>query len=127
MSVKLRAIIWIFYFVVVVVFVVHAYKSGPGDKPTEKGDHSFVLVVPEDEEPPISHIPLERWRAWHMVSIERGDSTIERCMNCHEHEKFCDRCHSYVGVPKIKVAEKDVHELGESHEHEHGDQHEHKL
>lgn len=86
----------------VLAFAIYARDAGAGDKPTQEGAHGFVLVVPQNEEPPISHKPLERWRAWHMVNIERGDSTIGRCLNCHEYEKFCYRCHTYVGVPEIE-------------------------
>lgn len=96
--------------VAVASFAFYARSEGAGNKPAQDGAHAFVLVVPEGDEPPISHKPLERWRAWHMVTIERGDSTIERCMNCHEYEKFCYRCHTYVGVPEIEYEKKETNE-----------------
>jgi len=42
------------------------------------------------------------WKANHGNEIESGAVSEEACMGCHQPEKFCNKCHAYVGVRLIE-------------------------
>jgi len=61
--------------------------------------------------PPIYH--LEDWRVSHPQEILRGDFeevdfrdgeyVLDSCFECHAAEKYCNKCHSYVGARRMRL------------------------
>ncbi|KJR40474.1 hypothetical protein MCHI_003633 [Candidatus Magnetoovum chiemensis] len=50
------------------------------------------------------HTPLDRWRRIHMDKLKSKQVTIDNCVVCHtEPNKFCNRCHDYLGTKRIHV------------------------
>lgn len=61
---------------------------------------------------PWYHIPVKKWRSSHMNIINSGAVTKENCLPCHyEPEKFCNKCHEYVGVKGIFPSGKNARQL----------------
>jgi len=66
-----------------------------------KGELSLMKVENVDLLP-WYHRPISKWRASHMDMISSGKVSAKGCLACHyEPDKFCNKCHQYVGVKKV--------------------------
>ncbi|MEW6350849.1 MAG: hypothetical protein AB1646_17465 [Thermodesulfobacteriota bacterium] len=73
------------------------------EKPARRGTGPLSLTVDCRHDAPPYHLPLERWRRDHMNAIVRyQDFTVTECRICHQPERFCDRCHNYLGAPTFR-------------------------
>ncbi|MFC1477586.1 hypothetical protein ACFL6L_03860 [candidate division KSB1 bacterium] len=89
--------------VIVLISFILVMNCGHPEKPVLRGPRadfdiqidSDKLIIPE------YHNPLEVWKPRHMQSIQKKEFTERDCMTCHEIEKSCNDCHSYVGVPEV--------------------------
>ncbi len=85
--------------VLVVLFSVACQKI---EKPAVKGKGPLALEVMEGLPAPDYHKPTREWVATHMDKLSAGKMKMEECLGCHmEIDKFCNRCHDYVGAKKI--------------------------
>ncbi len=72
------------------------------EKPSRRGTGPLSPTVDCRLDPPPYHLPLERWKRSHMRAIvDYRDVTVTECRLCHAPERFCDRCHTYLGVLKF--------------------------
>lgn len=82
------------------------------EKPAVKGQGELALEVMEGIPAPDYHSPRGKWIATHMDKLSSGEVVLPNgvphqitqsdCQGCHpEPEKFCNRCHRYVGVIEI--------------------------
>ncbi len=78
------------------------------EKPLVGGDGNFVFeVAKEINLLPWYHAFPDEWRAMHMEKIGNRKVKKENCLICHyDPEKFCYRCHNYVGVKKVIFKDK---------------------
>jgi hypothetical protein len=56
----------------------------------------------ELKEHPSPKVDMVYWKANHGKEVEAGKVSEDTCMNCHQPEKFCNKCHAYVGVRLIE-------------------------
>ena len=54
------------------------------------------------KEHPSPKVDMVYWKANHGNEIEGGKVSEDTCKNCHQPEKFCNKCHAYVGVRLIE-------------------------
>jgi hypothetical protein len=82
------------------------------DKPMVKGQGELALEVMEGVPAPEYHNPKAKWTATHMDLLSKGqvilpngqiqEITQAECQGCHtDPDKFCNRCHRYVGVKTV--------------------------
>jgi hypothetical protein len=83
------------------------------DKPAVNGKGTLALeVAKETDIVPWHHMPADKWRSTHMDLISSGKVSKDSCLLCHpEPDKFCDKCHEYVGVKKVVFTDKDLKHL----------------
>jgi hypothetical protein len=62
---------------------------------------ALALADPLQEQAPATHVPVERWRTHHLEYLNNGLVSQDQCMTCHQPEKYCNKCHEYVGVMRI--------------------------
>ncbi len=74
-------------------------------KPEVRGEGPLAVKMDRGITPPEFHAPLEQWRTTHKNGLNRGDFTERECVLCHDPKKSCNRCHQYIGVREISVAE----------------------
>ena len=74
-------------------------------KPELKGEGPLVVTVARGTATPEYHSPAARWQVSHGQAINWGDFTQRECVLCHNPETSCNKCHQYVGTPKITVPE----------------------
>ena len=74
-------------------------------KPEVKGEGPLAVKMARGITSPEFHAPLERWRTTHKNALNVGDFTERECILCHDPKKSCNRCHQYIGVREISVAE----------------------
>ncbi|WP_457554394.1 hypothetical protein [Candidatus Pyrohabitans sp.] len=55
------------------------------------------------KEHPSPKVDMTYWKANHGKEVEAGKASEESCINCHQPENFCNKCHAYVGVRQIEV------------------------
>ncbi len=71
----------------------------------EKPDHPLALDEPNTLVTPPYHkpanLPGDWWLRHHAMAQNRGDFNTEECQDCHDVEKYCNRCHGYVGVKSV--------------------------
>ncbi|NWF56691.1 MAG: hypothetical protein HXY45_18060 [Syntrophaceae bacterium] len=77
----------------------------PVQKPELKGEGPLAVVVPRGTATPEYHAPAAKWQVGHGQAINRGDFARRECILCHSPETGCNKCHQYVGTPKIIVPE----------------------
>jgi hypothetical protein len=72
-------------------------------------EHPLALEKPDTVVTPPYHkpanLPGDWWRWYHPVAQRRGDFDTTECQDCHDVKKYCNRCHGYVGVKPVDVAE----------------------
>ncbi len=72
-------------------------------------EHPLALETPKNLVTPPYHkpanLPGDWWRQHHPVAQKRGDFNTVECQECHNVEKYCNRCHSYVGVKSVAPAQ----------------------
>jgi len=75
----------------------------------EHPDHPLALEKPDTVVTPPYHkpanLPGDWWRWYHPVAQLRKDFDTAECQDCHDVEKYCNRCHGYVGVKSVDVAD----------------------
>jgi hypothetical protein len=83
------------------------------DKPAVNGKGALSLEVAKGTDiSPWHHMPADKWRASHMDFISSGKASQNSCLLCHaEPDKFCNKCHEYVGVKKVAFENTDVKKL----------------
>jgi hypothetical protein len=54
------------------------------------------------EEHPSPKVDMVYWKANHGNEIASGKVSEDTCKNCHQPQKFCNKCHAYVGVKLIE-------------------------
>ncbi len=92
-----KVLLGIALFVAGVTYPVWRGLLNPPRPATADGEPVETYVDPSLK-PPKFHEPLARWRAYHPFVIHRGERTRYQCVLCHDPERHCDQCHSYVGV-----------------------------
>ncbi|NOZ59671.1 MAG: hypothetical protein GXO66_08900 [Euryarchaeota archaeon] len=55
------------------------------------------------KEHPSPKVDMTYWKANHGKEVGAGKVSEESCLNCHQPEKFCNKCHAYVGVRLIEA------------------------
>jgi len=72
----------------------------------EHPDHPLALEKPKTTVTPPYHkpanLPSDWWLRHHPVAQLRGDFDTTECQECHDVEKYCNRCHGYVGVKSVE-------------------------
>lgn len=58
-----------------------------------------TVVTPPYHKP--ANLPGDWWRRYHRTAQNRGDFNTEECQECHSVEKYCNRCHGYLGVKPV--------------------------
>ncbi|MBN1343882.1 MAG: hypothetical protein JXQ73_14455 [Phycisphaerae bacterium] len=58
-----------------------------------------TLVTPPYHKP--ANLPGDWWRLHHPLAQLRGDFNTVECQKCHDVDKYCNRCHGYVGVKSV--------------------------
>ncbi len=74
------------------------------DKPkleSRGGTGPLAIKMKRGTAAPEYHFPREYWRTHHMDLIAKGDFEKRECVICHDTEASCNKCHLYVGVPKV--------------------------
>ena len=82
------------------------------EKPVVNGQGKLALEVKEGIPAPDYHSPIDKWTSTHMEKLARGQVALPNgqpqqiseadCQGCHpKPDKFCNRCHKYVGVKTI--------------------------
>ncbi|MBF0345250.1 MAG: hypothetical protein HQL06_13605 [Nitrospirae bacterium] len=73
------------------------------EKPSPDGHGELALQVPAGVDVmPWFHLPIDKFRGNHMNLIRSGKVSAEGCLTCHsEPNKFCNKCHDYVGVKHV--------------------------
>jgi hypothetical protein len=72
------------------------------EKPAKDGKGELAVTISREFTAPSTHSPLEWWQTHHFQAIDSGDMQEKDCLYCHQTERSCNNCHSYVGVRKIK-------------------------
>ncbi|MFA5354152.1 MAG: hypothetical protein WC291_07975 [Thermodesulfovibrionales bacterium] len=81
------------------------------ERPAIGGNGPVALQAVKTSIMPPYHTP-ENWRKVHMDEILSGRVAQTACLPCHsEPEKFCNNCHSYVGVKKVFTEGKTMREM----------------
>jgi hypothetical protein len=104
---------YIFLLMLFLVLIVIGVGCQRVEKPSMGGEGVTSLqTVKNVDIMPWYHLPVDNWRATHMDFIEAGKVQKENCLPCHyEPDKFCNRCHGYVGVKKVFPENKTGREL----------------
>lgn len=87
--------------IVVIAFVVVAYYPRYVDKPVKDGTGPLAVYISPRYAAPEFHSPLEWYQRYHKDALNRGDLVQSDCLYCHEPERSCNNCHSYVGAQAI--------------------------
>jgi hypothetical protein len=88
--------------VLVALGVVRGRWNPPVEMPSRDVKGPLQLVLETKKGAPFGHSPSTRWRTHHREALARGDFTEKECQDCHDPEKYCNQCHGYVGVKRIK-------------------------
>jgi len=94
---KIALILAVLTLIALVVIYYPAYV----EKPVKDGSGPLAVYVSPRYAAPEYHSPLDYWQTHHIDMINRGDLTQADCLYCHEPEKSCNNCHSYVGAAEI--------------------------
>ena len=94
---KIALILAVLTLIALVAFYYPAYV----EKPVKDGSGPLAVYVSPRYAAPEYHSPLDYWQTHHIDMINRGDLTQADCLYCHEPEKSCNNCHSYVGAAEI--------------------------
>ncbi|MBF0539169.1 MAG: hypothetical protein HQL03_13050 [Nitrospirae bacterium] len=80
------------------------------EKPTANGSGELALTIPTDVDlMPWYHLPIDKFKGNHMDMIASGKIKAEGCLPCHnEPDKFCNKCHDYVGVNHVFTEGKSI-------------------
>lgn len=84
------------------LFLAVVYFPGYVDKPVKDGSGPLAIYVAPRFPAPEYHSPLDWYRRYHMDILNRGDLLQSDCLYCHEPQKSCNNCHSYVGAAAIE-------------------------
>jgi hypothetical protein len=95
-----RNLLLILLLILVVLFTV-AYYPRPVEKPEKDGPGPLAVYISPRYAAPEYHSPLDYWKRHHTDMMNRGDLAQSDCLYCHEPERSCNHCHSYVGANKI--------------------------
>ena len=90
--------------VLIVLGLLVALYPAPVDKPVKDGAGPNAITIAARYPAPQYHTPLDWWQTHHMDAVNRGDMAQSDCLYCHEPERSCNNCHSYVGVDPIAAA-----------------------
>ncbi|MCL5075810.1 MAG: hypothetical protein M1136_09235 [Chloroflexi bacterium] len=89
-----------------VLFSIVAVVRVP--EPVKDGRGPLAIKIEPQYTAPDYHNPLDWWKTHHMEVVDRGvfgqnqvDFNLHQCLYCHEVQKSCNNCHSYVGVKLI--------------------------
>ncbi len=67
--------------------------------------HPLALEKPDTVVTPPYHkpanLPGDWWLRHHPKAQLRGDFDTVECQECHDVEKYCNRCHGYLGVKSV--------------------------
>jgi hypothetical protein len=96
----MRKIILLVVTLTLVALVIGFYPTR-ADKPMVDGTGPMAVLIAPEYPAPEYHSPLDWWQTHHMDAVNRGDFTKIDCVSCHEPERSCNNCHSYVGVDPI--------------------------
>ncbi|MBF0466869.1 MAG: hypothetical protein HQK88_16080 [Nitrospirae bacterium] len=91
----------LFFIMLVALFAVSACNRQ--EPPAANGTGEYALTVPTNVDLlPWYHVPTSNVRRVHMILLKSGQIPANACFPCHtEPDKFCNKCHAYVGSPKI--------------------------
>ncbi|QWR76195.1 hypothetical protein [Candidatus Magnetomonas plexicatena] len=75
------------------------------EPPAANGAGEYALTVPANVNLlPWYHVPTSNVRKNHMNLLKSGQIPQNACLPCHtEPKNFCNKCHEYVGAPKVSV------------------------
>jgi len=86
----------------VVLAIVLALVSQPmPERPVRDGTGPLAVRLDPGVPAPTTHSPLDWWQANHPTVVNNGDLGQQDCLYCHNPNKSCNNCHSYVGVKQI--------------------------
>ena len=71
------------------------------EKPVKDGTGPLAVRLDPGVPAPTTHSPLEWWQANHPTVVNHGDLREQDCLYCHNADKSCNNCHSYVGAKVI--------------------------
>lgn len=87
--------------VLALIALVVIYYPSLVEKPVKDGSGPLAIYIAPSYAAPEYHSPLDYWQTHHTDMVNRGDLTQADCLYCHEPEKSCNTCHSYVGANEI--------------------------
>jgi len=87
--------------VLLIVFLAIFYYPKFVDKPVKDGPGPLSVYIAPEFAAPEYHSPLDYWQTHHTDIVNRGDLPQSDCLHCHEPERSCNNCHSYVGANQI--------------------------
>ena len=87
--------------IVLLAGAVLAYYPERVEKPVKDGAGPLAVYISAQYAAPDYHNPLEYWKTHHTDIVNRGDLAQADCLHCHEPQKSCNNCHSYVGANEI--------------------------
>jgi hypothetical protein len=74
----------------------------------EEPNHPLALEKPDTVVTPPYHkpanLPGDWWLLHHPLAQNRGDFDTVECQECHDVDKYCNRCHGYLGVKSVAPA-----------------------
>jgi len=102
--------------VIVMVTLLFAMGCQKVEKPAVKGQGELALEVMDGVPAPEYHNPIAKWTSTHMDILARGqvlmpdgqmqEITQTECQRCHtDPDKFCNKCHKYVGVKTVSYSQ----------------------
>lgn len=102
-TISKRATILILAGLTLLVVLGVVYGPGPVDKPVKDGHGPLAVYISPRYAAPEYHSPLEFWQTHHWEAVNRGDVAQQDCLYCHEPQRSCNNCHSYVGAAAVVV------------------------
>jgi len=86
---------------IVAAALVSLWGCDRPQKPMRDSTGEFALYVDKSLTPAKFHEPLDnldKWRARHAPVVKRGKRSRYQCVLCHDPERHCTQCHTYMGM-----------------------------
>ena len=82
------------------VLLFFAGQSMP-ERPVKDGTGPLAVQMDPGVTAPTTHSPLDWWQKYHPNVVNNGDLRQQDCLYCHDLDKSCNNCHSYVGAKQV--------------------------
>ena len=71
------------------------------ERPAKDGLGPLAVTIDREFGAPATHSPLAWWQTHHPEVVNSGDIPEGDCLYCHQVERSCNNCHTYVGARQI--------------------------